>query len=307
MLSEEKYAIASIFLSDRFLHEISFADFARYRKSYLFLLEYMTLEELVLQNLYAFEDYEKFILESALHNHLFPLSEYHFHQDHRIRANIKVVGFLNSVTSLRDQFPKFRESAPEKGIRDDFIKFWNEEKSKSIPFEFCEAFRNYAQHQTQPVAYSTSGSNWDESRALSEAHATVYADVTDVCKNRNISPDKREKFFKEFGLKADISLIFRETVGKIGKIIEKIREETRSEFEISAKIYKDILDTYRYNDEDVIVFDIVRISEGKRYKEFSIFLEFLERAKNLRRTFLIKNNECHLVSNRAFGHKTKPK
>ena len=277
-------------------------EFKSLQSSFSFLRDSMKLEETALQVIYALEDYEEFILQSALHHHLFPMEEYEFFQDSRVRANIKVLGFLNSVTSFRDQFPRFKSQQSLARLREDFFALWDKQKARSVAFCFFERLRNYAQHQTQPVSSATTGAGWDKKREMSEARASVFVQVSEVCANRDIHQDERQRYISEFGEKADISLIFRETAGRIGDILKAVREITREIFDKSVNEYERCLKIVRADEIHFLHCEVVSVVNGERKKEFEIFPDFLQRAKNLRRTFLMTNNERHFVSNRAFGH-----
>src|SRR5687768_3113440 len=103
---DPRHLVVSPFISDRWEFGISAQSYAELMQSQSFLPEYTRFEEIGLQALYAYQEFEQFILNSALEHSLFPLSPHEFEQDHRIRANIRVLSFLNSITSFRDQLPK---------------------------------------------------------------------------------------------------------------------------------------------------------------------------------------------------------
>lgn len=283
-------------------NRIEHAEFKGLQSSFLYLKDDMQLEESMLQIIYSLEEYEEFILKSSLHHHFFPLSEYEFFQDSRVRSNIKVLSFLNSVTSFRDQFPKFKSQPSLSQIREDFLSLWDKKKAISVTFHFFERLRNYAQHQTQPVSSATIGAGWDEKREMSEARASVFVKVNDACTNRKIPQEEKQRYIAEFGEMADISLIFRETSGCIGDILKDIRGRTQIVFDKSAEEYEKFLQITRDGHGNYSPCDVVSITKGQRTKEFSMFPDFLQRAKRLRRIFLMTNNERHFVSNRAFGH-----
>jgi hypothetical protein len=301
---DTRFALVSPFLGEHFDHTLTSEDFGELRKSFLFLKDYMRFEETVLQCLYSFEDFEEFILKSALQHYLFPMREYDFLQDTRVRSNIKVLSLLNSVTSLRDQFPKFRSHQELSRLHEMFRSYWDYERDSSAAFAFFERLRNFAQHQTQPVSGYTTGSRWDDKREISEARAAIFVTVDEVCSNRAIGQTERERYTNTFGEKADLSLIFRETIGRIGEIATKIRKETDAVFKSSEALYQNAIEIGSRYQEKFTVCDAVAITGDSEEKQFSVFGDFLERARRLRRTFLMKNNQSHIVSNRAMGHKS---
>ena len=265
----------------------------------------MRFEETVLQTIYAGQDFEEFILSTALNYYLFPIGEYEFFQDTRLRANLRTNAFLNSVTSLRDQFPKFRSRRNLTRLHDEFKGHWDEARTNSAAFSFLERLRNYAQHQTQPIGFVTTGGAWDRERDLLETRMSVYVEVEPICRNREVSMDEAEKYKSELGNRADISLIFRESMGIIGKIVKKIRDRTKEDFDHSINNIEEYLSIMKsYVSEDVPChFDILVTHEGDVSREFTLFPDFTRRAQKLRRTFLMENHHKHFVSNRAFGHK----
>ncbi len=300
-----RFALASPFLANHFEIEITAERYNLIRSSRDFLKEYMRFEETVLQCLYSFQEFEEFLLQTALQHHLFPHSEYHFFQDTRVRSNIKVLSLLNSVTSLRNQFPKFRSNPELQNIHGNFRTYWETERKGSTSFSFFERLRNYAQHQTQPVSGYTTGSGWDEKRDTSETRAAIYVTVSEICDNRNIRSDERSKYVGAFGEKADLSLVFRETIGKIGRIAKRVRADTDAIFAKSQSEIESALAELPDRDEGTAVCDVVEIVGDQELNKFSVFADFLDRANRLRRNFLMENNELHVVSNRAMGHKMR--
>ena len=57
------------------------------------------------------------------------MSEYDFAQDMRLRGNIKVNAFLNAVTSIKGQFPKFTGYEKVKNVRAEFQELWKAAKN----------------------------------------------------------------------------------------------------------------------------------------------------------------------------------
>lgn len=307
MKGRMSYALTSPFLSERFTYPIADIEFNKLERSHQFLLRYMAFEETILQTLYAVQDFEEFILKSALQDHLFPISEYDFAQDMRLRGNIKVNAFLNAVTSIKDQFPKFTGYEEVKSVREEFKKRWKSAKDESVTFSFFERLRNHAQHATQPISTVTTGGGWDESRDLVEARMSIYVEVESVSSNRDIREDEAQSYRDAFGEKADVSLIFRETLGQIGQIVEAVRISTENVFRESCEDLSRHLETARQHQRDDIspYCNVSKIDGDQITKLFSLFPELISRAERLRHTFLMKNNERHFVSSRAYGHKKK--
>jgi hypothetical protein len=299
------YQLCSPFIGKRWQHPLSPDEYAVLKDARAFLGEYIDFEEALLQVLYSYEEFESFLLTTALNEYLFPLVEYDFLQDTRIKANLRVLSFLNSVTSLRDQFPKFRCLLPQKDAKAHFQALWNTQKATSIVFRFCERFRNFAQHQTQPVASVTTGGAWDKQRVYLESHLTIFASLKDVCANRDIGAAEKAEYASSFGAYCDVGLIFRESVGCIGKIGKEMRDFLGPEFTSHLANYRSNLALTNDTDEKSRTAIAERIKGNAVVEEFQIFSEFSDRAERLHRIFLMTNNHEHFISNRPRGHQKK--
>jgi hypothetical protein len=303
--SASQHFLRSPFISERFQHAITTDEFDSLKAARSFLSEYMRFEESVLQVLYSCEEFEAFLLNTSLNHYLFPSHEHDFMQDTRLRSNLKVLGFLNSVTSLRDQFPKFKGLLPALDIHRRFKNLWNDQKKASTAFSFCERLRNYAQHQTQPVSSVTTGGGWDKDRVLLESHVSIFVAVDAVCANRCIKDGERRQYQAEFGTQCDVSLVFRETTACIGKIVQETRAALDKHFVSQMATYEANLAIAKSYKENFVVAEAVSTLNDAEVERFSIFQDFSERAKRLRRTFVMTNNHSHFISNRARGHNTK--
>lgn len=299
------YALTSPVLGKRFTHPLTDDEFAVIERSREFILEYISFEETILQTIYALHDFEEYILRSALHEHLFPIDLYDFEEDMRLRGNLRVNALLNSVASIRDQFPKFQRVPELRLLRDDFLKQWHEARATSVAFNFFERLRNHAQHATQPVSLVVTGGGWDEKRCQAETKFSVYVDIDAVCRHRGIGDEEAARYRENFGKSADISLIFRETLGIIGTITKYVRKRTEDIFDICSQDLRTYIKIgEKYRPDSRLAHSNVSFVDGKRTtKIFEIFPELLSRASRLRGMFLMENNARHFVSNRAYGHR----
>lgn len=263
-----------------------------------FLLTYVRFEENYLQLLYALQNFEKFLTDSAVDHSLFPVREFDQVQNSRVRANIYVGGFLNAVTGFRDQFPNKREF---KAVHKEFQGQWDKSKLESRAFSFGERLRNYAQHQSHPVTSITSGGSWDKERTYRESNVTVYADTSDVASER-ISSEERADYISEFGKRTDIALIIRELAGHIGEMVKVSRNSLKSNFDEAVERYHSTLDIGRQIDSEAVIFRITKLHDNIEVESFDLFDDFLDRAKGLRRNFASTKNHQHFVSSRARGH-----
>ena len=299
------YALTSPVLGKRFTHPLTDEEFAIIERSRDFILEYSSFEETILQTIFALQDFEEYILRSALHEHLFPIGWYDFEEDMRLRGNLRVNALLNSVASIKDQFPKFQKVPELRLLRDDFLKQWHEARSTSVAFNFFERLLNHAQHATQPVSLVVAGGGWDNKRCQAETRFSVYVDVDAVCSHRGIGKEEADRYRDHFGKSADISLIFRETLGMIGTIAKDVRRRTEKTFDLCSRDlrkYIAIGETYR-PDSNLTHSNVSFVDGNKTRKIFELFPELLSRASRLRGMFLMENNARHFVSNRAYGHR----
>lgn len=296
------YVLTSPFLGERYEHRLSLEEFESIRRSYIFLDEYMSFEETVLQLIYSYQEFERYILESALDYHIFPSVDFDYFQDIRVKSNIRVMSFLNSLTSLRDQFPSFRRVKNLADLRSAFRKKWDSQKATSTEFAFCERLRNFAQHQTQPVSSVQTGGGWDEKRTLYEARTSIFVDVEAVCENRKISPGEKQVYLNYFGPKADAALLFRVAIDTLGKLSKETREECITEFSRSVDVLKEYITIASGYVETFISCEAMSMDSDKITEKFPIFDDFVKRANVLRRIHLNVNNERHFISNRSRGH-----
>jgi hypothetical protein len=297
-----RYVLRSAVLSERFEHILTAEEFSKLKKARGFLTDYMQFEETVLQVIHASMQFESFLLETSLKHYFFPTGRHDAIQDTRLLANLPVLSFLNSITSFRDQFPKFKQADPKLAIHARFKELWDKQKANSVAFSFCERFRNYGQHQTKPVSGVTLGGSWDKGRNFLEANTSVFVEVADVCKNHQIKTAEKAKYTDAFGKHCDISLIFRETTGCIGGLVKELRDALKAEFETSTSLYQkqlDIIGTYK---KGLIIARAASMSGSETLESFDVFSDFLERATHLRRTYVMSNNNRHFVSNKARGH-----
>jgi hypothetical protein len=298
--ANDEYIIRSPFIGVAYNHNLTQTEFYTLKKAREFLTEYLRFEESLLQVLYSEEEFEAFLLSTSLNHYLFPGQKHDFLQDTRLRSNLKVLGLLNSITSLRDQFPKFKVLLPAINLHSNFKKLWDAQKSTSVAFKFCERFRNYAQHQTQPVSSAMTGGGWDKNFNLLESHLSLFVNVNSVCKNHSIEAAEQQQYISAFGNKCDISLLFREAMGCIGKIITEIRATTDGEFQSAISCYESHLKIAKQNNSPAS--EVTHLKNGSAVETFTIFQDFSDRAKRLRRTYVMTNNEKHFISNRARGH-----
>jgi hypothetical protein len=301
-ISTTSYVIRSPFIADVKELSISEDEFASIKVARNFLLQYMQFEEGVLYLKFAIADFETFLLDVSVQEHIFPEVEFNAFQNLRLRSNLRTVAFLNAVASFKDQFPDFSKYYSCKLTRREFISRWDQLRQDSLAFSFCERLRNYAQHQNQPVRYVTTGGGWDSNRVHLEMHASVFASVPSICENRSIDSIERQKYTSSYGDKADISLILRETVGKIGELSNLIRSDLNYEFQTSSDIIDALLVRLQSEFTSHMHGDVVRLDNGMEAEIISIFPDFIHRAKQLRNSRFVTGNEHHYVSNRARGH-----
>ena len=297
----DEYLLKSPFIGEGFKETINQIRFFEIRNARDDLLKYLKFEESVFQLHQSYHQLEKYILSEALDYLIFPYSDYDVFQDARVSANIKVQSFLNSITSLRDQSPKIAGSSPE-SLKQQFQRLWDAEKEKSTCFAFAERFRNYAQHQTQPVHSVSTGGGWTSDMKLCEHSTSIYADVEDVCRHREIKADEKERYYSSFGKKADIALVARQTMSSIGKILKSIRTDFKTQIDIRLKIIDNVINTHGGKPVDAIC-----VRGSNVVISVSLFPDFTARIKKLMSNRLLTNYESHFVSSRYRGHANMPK
>lgn len=304
-LQGNAYLIRSPFLSKRFEHPIAQDEYLRFREAHAFLMGYLRFEEVHKLVLLAFEEFELFLLKTSLNDYVFPSPSYDFSQETRLRANLPILGFLNSVRCFHDQFPKLVDSSRHDVTLKHFKGLWETHRRDSIAFRFGERLRNFAQHQTQPVSSFTTGGAWDSARSALESHMSIYVKVADVCASRDINKNEREAYEDAFGELCDVSLIFREVTGCIGELVQDIRKSLDTSFSAAAEVYENTLEIARGYKNDLVMAEVVFVSNGQDEETTSLFPEFLDRAKRLRVSPVGTNNQKHFVSNRARGHRRR--
>lgn len=263
-----------------------------------FLLTYMRLEENYLQVLYSLQNFEKFLTDSAIDHSIFPMHEFNETQDARVRANIFVSSFLNSVTGFRNQFPR---TGSYKSAHQNFLLGWESAKRTSIAFAFGERLRNYAQHQSHPVSSITSGGGWNSAREHRESHVTVYCDTIAVATDRG-DAGERSNYTREFGRRADLTLILREVAGKVGEMMKSARDFLKADFNQAIKDYESALSAGKQLSAENLVVRISKMVGSETPDSHDLFDEFVDRARRLRRNFASVNNHQHFVSSRPRGH-----
>ncbi|WP_420407071.1 hypothetical protein [Hoeflea sp.] len=298
----DEFYLTSPFIGEYFRRNITPEEFSEISTSKADLILYMNFEEAFLQLTKTYQEFEKYILENALDFLLFAESDYNYFQDSRVLANIRVLSILNSITSIRDQAPRLKDIRGKHNLRERLLELWNQEKENSITFAFTERFRNYAQHQTQPVHSTTTGGSWDASGSLCEHHTSAFAKVSDVCGNRKINQNERDSYINEFGEYADICLLIRESMASIGRINDSIRSEFKET--IDYKISR--LDSYLEYGEGKTL-DAVHIHNSEIHSKIPIFHNFIKRINDLRSNVFLKNNHKHFITNRYRGHSNSRK
>lgn len=301
----KSFELVSPFIEESFHCSITERDFVELVSARKFLINYMSFEENRLQVLFALQEFEEFLLSTALKYYMFPTVEFDFFQDARLRANTKVLGFLNAITSFKDQFPKLSSVDGSKNFRKNFRKIWERECEASVTFSFCIRLRNFSQHQTQPVSCVTTGGAWTEDRSVMEQHLTVFIKTAEVCNNREINSLEQERYKSVFKDNADIAAIFRETAHILALIVNEIRDQTQSDFEHSIKVYETALCKNKGNFAGKEILNVVQKTDDDVDEQFSIFSDFVARAKRLRILPLANNNHNHFVSNRLRGHEAQ--
>lgn len=296
-----KYLLRSPFIGKEFEIPITPADFSSLSDARALLSDYLSFEETVLLVLYAWEEFELFLLNTSLHHHVFPIGEFDALHDTRLRANPRVLGVLNSITSLRDQFPKFRQLLPSADLHQHFDSLWQSHRQASTSFNFSERLRNYAQHQTQPVSTISIGGRWLKGEDLAENNVSVFVKVDLVCANRSIKAAEKAAYRAAYGEQCDIGLILREAMGSIGQITNGIRIVLKAHLDAAIAAYGQNLNLAKPQAAHVV--QVVTICDEHVTDKFDIFPEFIDRITRLRRTRLHVNNEKHFTSSRARGHK----
>ena len=135
-----------------------------------------------------------------------------------------------------------------------------------------------------------------------ESHVSVFASVDSVCASRDVKDEERMRYEAAFGSQCDIGLVFREATAVIGKVVKEIRTELEGHFVSALSTYERYLDTAESYRGDLPAAEAAAVLDDKVVEKFQIFREFAERAKRLRGTSLMVNNQEHFISNRARGH-----
>ncbi|MEQ1900616.1 MAG: hypothetical protein ABL866_07765 [Devosia sp.] len=276
--SMDRYELRPPFMSSQFSHPLSKAEYLALKAAKDFLLTYMAFEETVLQVLYASQNFEEYLLRGALDFYLLTTHEFDYFQDMRLKANLYVVGVLNSVTGFRDQFPTFKGLTGSLSVRSLFVERWSQLLATSVALQFGEALRNYAQHKSQPVSGATTGGGWDEGRTLMESHLTVYADVAPILSDRRVGRAAKAEFERAYGEKADLALILREMLGAVGTVTKQAREDLKPYFDNACSTYERELSAVSRYVERLVVADAALIRSGSVIEKFGILEDFLQRA-----------------------------
>lgn len=282
--------------------EISIEDFQKIGTAKSIISDTISFEENVMLIMNSSKEYEEFILKSALDFYYYPTAEFDFYQDSRMNANLKLLNYLNSITSFRDRFPEFRSCKTGNKLQIEFKRMWNEQQDTCVSFRFCGRLRNYAQHQTQPVWSVTAGGGWNENPRLMETHVSVFVKVDDICKHRSIKTDEKKNYNNNFGELADISLIIRETNSSVGFIVNDMRKMLNEDFLDSENCIKYQLSKLGIGPENLKLANALEIDNGTITKSISLFYEFINRANRLRNTRIPTNFQNHYISNRYRGH-----
>lgn len=295
---ESKFEVHSVLTSRKRRCDITETEFNELKRARTFLIDYKQFEESVFQLLLAVKAYEEFLLNTALDYCLFPQAEYDDLHDTRLQANLRVLGFLNSLTSFRDQFPIFDSLPSPKAPKKKFGEIWDQYKSDSVALRFCEKVRNYAQHQTQPVSYVNTRSGWDDKREFMETNVSIFLNTMDLCCHRSIKKSESDEYLEKYGEKANISTVIRESAAVLGGIITDFRDSISHEFNENAEAYEKFLDLGGVSDSGRRVSLVTHRKGSDLVEEIQIFEEFIKRVRKLRSTFLMTNNHKHFVSNR---------
>jgi hypothetical protein len=87
--------------------------------------------------------------------------------------------------------------------------------------------------------------------------------------------------------------------------VKEVRTAIDKDFHSEIATYEANLAIAQRYKQNFPVVDVVATVNGTELEKFSIFRDFSERAKRLRRTFVMTNNQAHFISNRARGHTAK--
>lgn len=294
------FELISPFVSTRYSHPVSEDFYRTVKNAKSFLSKYMRLEENILQVIYSSQNFEEYLLKSALDYYLFPIHDFDYFNDTRLKANLYVSSVLNAITGFRDQFPKFSGTTNQVSRR--FRDLWDDQRAQSITLRFGERLRNYAQHQSQPVYSATTGGGWDTDRNLLESHVSFYGDVEAICVNRNIQKSEKDEYLEHFGERVDLALVLREMLGSVGKISVAVRQDLSADFEQAVSTCNECLSLVKpYSDINITHLSMRNVDH--EVEGFDMFEDFVSRAKRLRTNMVMTNNERHYISSRARGHK----
>jgi hypothetical protein len=282
--------------------EISGGEFLRLSSSRNFLYDCILFEERRKQIALALKEFELFLLSSAVERENSNLPRYEFFQDLVLQANLRSIGFLSSVKSMHDQFPKFSSVKSSIDVRQIFKEEWKSSTKNSCSFHFCWVFRNIAQHHKSPVNSVTLGGGWDSSREFRDGSLSVYARTRDMEGVREVKKEELERFLSDLGELVDIALIFRETAHEISRINEIIREKLKILLAENLSMYASFLDKVAYKDSGIRYVRAEKLLGGKIDQEFIISDSLIQRAIRLNGERLAKFQHQYYTTNRPRGH-----
>jgi hypothetical protein len=159
-----------------------------------------------------------------------------------------------------------------------------------------------AQHHKNPIDLVSVGSERDKDRRLREGTVAVYSRTRDVEGKREIKTHEVERFVSEFGERADLSLIFRETAHEISRISRAVRCFLEKSVKENIKIYRSFLDMCPSYESENRVFRLeIRTDEDVRV-DCQMFDEFVRQAGRRSKELLLSKQRYHFTSNRSPGH-----
>lgn len=272
-------------------------------KSRDFIKDYISFENNRKQLFLSLKEFDYFLVDSALEHENSSLPNYQFFEDASLRANLRALSFLNSLTGLKDKFPKFKSLAGQSDPRKLFESEWKKSRDSSSAFHFCWIFRDVAQHHKHPINFVSLGTEWDEDRRYRESTVAVYGRTRDLEGKREVKLHEIEQFLNQFGEQVDLSLIFRETAHEVSRISKAIRCLLEEPMKENIEIYRSFLDMYPSNGHENRVLWLEFETGEIVGRDFQIFDEFARRAERLNKELLLTNQHYHFTSNRSRGHR----
>lgn len=180
--SKPEYFIARGVIGSYFNLPISKGRFVELKRSWELLTTIVAIEEgwdAVVQN---YVEFEKALLESALHEMVISGKDFFSFQDARLQFGVRLSNLLSSCRAYLDHTPHYLGGVEEDPKWGDhqvsmFRQRASAEYDSRLGYRFMEALRAYAQHRGLPIHGTSYGSSWVEGAKADMLAYTVSSNV----------------------------------------------------------------------------------------------------------------------------------